>query len=91
MAADDESESAGHPALWRKIVGDIIKETAAMRAAASRLESRVVEHAGEIAQLRTQLDAAGRNNQLDPVSGVASSKTLEQALAEAMRSVDRWL
>ena len=88
-ATNDGSEAAAHPALWRKIVGDIIKETAAMRAAASRLESRVVEHAGEIAQLRAQLDAAGRNNQLDPVSGVASSKSLEQALAEAMRSVDR--
>ena len=34
-AGEADAEPAGHPALWRKIVGDIIKETAAMRAAAS--------------------------------------------------------
>ncbi len=88
-AGEADADRAGHPALWRKIVGDIINETAAMRAAASRLESRVVEHAGEIAQLRAQLDEAGRNSDLDPVSGVASTKVLERALDAAMRAVDR--
>jgi diguanylate cyclase len=88
-AEDGAEHLAQHQTSWRRLVGDILKETEAMRAAAARLESRVVEHAGEIAQLRARLEAAGGDADIDPVSGVATPKALHRALARAIRDIDR--
>jgi diguanylate cyclase len=78
------------PQLLLQSIAEILKETAGMRTAAYRLQRRVVESAGEIAQLRATIEAAGVAAELDPVSGVGTAKLLRRALRrEAMRAVGR--
>ena len=74
---------AAHGAAIRGLVVGILEQAAAMRAAALRLQRRAVENAGEVAQLRATLEAAGLGEARDPVTGVAAAKALQRALRRA--------
>jgi diguanylate cyclase len=78
------------PKTLLQSVAQILKEATEMRAAAYRLQRRVVESAGEIAQLRAAIEAAGLEAEVDPVSGVGTAKLLRRALRrEALRATGR--
>ena len=59
-----------------------------MRSAAHRLQRRVVESAGEIAQLRATVEAAGMAAECCPVTGVGTAKVLQRALRRVLRDAD---
>ncbi len=59
-----------------------------MRAAAHRLQRRVVESAGEIAQLWATVEAAGMAAECCPVTGVATTKVLQRALRRVLQEAD---
>ncbi len=75
-------------AALRAMLATILGETAAMRAAAVRLHRRAIESAGEIAQLRATIEAAGLGLDHDPVTGVASQRALRRALRRALTAPD---
>lgn len=73
------------PGTVRRAIASLIEEIRTMRAAAHRLQRRVIESAGEIAQLRATIEASDMAADSCPVTGVATAKTLERALRRCVR------
>ena len=92
LAGEDEGASVARAgttrAVLRTLALAILEETTAMRSAAYRLQRRAVASAGEVAQLRATIEAAGLGEALDPVTGVEQPKALQRALRRAAASVE---
>ncbi len=89
-AGDDRGAPAAAPlpATLRRALAALVDEVRSMRGAALRLERRVVESAGEIAQLRAMVETTGLAADSCPVTGVATAKALQRALRRVVRQVD---
>ena len=81
--------AATSTATLRALVAGILEETTAMRSAAYRLQRRAVASAGEVAQLRATIEAAGLGEERDPVTGVEQQKVLQRHLRRAASAVEK--